>query len=318
MGDENNLSYKIFNDESIIRFTKSSIYNDIIEFITNLNKSVIGVEMKPLEDFKLCNENDMINDNFLLLSKNVYNIFQLIKNMNKCIDSCPPINQSSRFGNKGFQYFCDAYYKEIDEYLPHALSESNIPNISEHTYQISYYLKNSIGNKKRIDYGTGHELNFLLFLFCLNKLNFFIPSDYKHLVLVIYRQYLEGVRRVQIIYTVEPAGSRGAWGLDDFQFLVFLFGAAQLSYNRKIKTDDIEKKELLELWAPKYLYFDALKYISMIKHAPFHESSRMLYDISGVETWEKICNGLLKMYQAEIIQKRQILQHILFGNLIDF
>ncbi|ETW39985.1 hypothetical protein PFNF135_06011 [Plasmodium falciparum NF135/5.C10] len=76
--------------------------------------------------------------------------------------------------------------------------------------------------------------------------------------------YLEGVRRVQIIYTVEPAGSRGAWGLDDFQFLVFLFGAAQLSYNRKIKTDDIEKKELLELWAPKYLYFDALKYISMV------------------------------------------------------
>ncbi|ETW34094.1 hypothetical protein PFTANZ_05259 [Plasmodium falciparum Tanzania (2000708)] len=270
MGDVNSLSYKIINDESIIRFTKSSIYNDIIEFITNLNKSVVGVEMKPLEDFKLCNENDMINnDNFLFLSKNVYNIFQLIKNMNKCIDSCPPINQSSRFGNRGFQHFCDAYYKEVDEYLPHALSESNIPNISEHTYQISYYLKNSIGNKKRIDYGTGHELNFLLFLFCLNKINFFIPSDYKHLVLVLYRQY-------------------------------------------------IEKKELLELWAPKYLYFDALKYISMIKHAPFHESSQMLYDISGVETWEKICNGLLKMYQAEIIQKRQILQHILFGNLIDF
>lgn len=191
MGDVNSLSYKIINDESIIRFTKSSIYNDIIEFITNLNKSVVGVEMKPLEDFKLCNENDMINnDNFLFLSKNVYNIFQLIKNMNKCIDSCPPINQSSRFGNRGFQHFCDAYYKEVDVYLPHALSESNIPNISEHTYQISYYLKNSIGNKKRIDYGTGHELNFLLFLFCLNKINFFIPSDYKHLVLVLYRQYV--------------------------------------------------------------------------------------------------------------------------------
>ncbi|SCP02653.1 serine/threonine protein phosphatase 2A activator, putative [Plasmodium malariae] len=321
MLDDNNsgLSFKIVNDESVIKFTKSSIYNDIIEFISNLNKSVIAVEMKPLEKFQLASEyNNKGNENFLLLSKNVYNIFQLVKNMNKCIDSCPPIKQPFRFGNKGFQKFCEEYYKEIDEHLPQILNDSGIDNISEHTFQLAYYLKNSIGNKNRIDYGTGHELNFLLFLFCLNKLHFFTSSDYKHLVLVLYRQYLEGVRRIQIIYTVEPAGSRGAWGLDDFQFLVFLFGAAQLSYNRNIKTDDIEKKELVELWAPKYLYFDALKYISMLKHAPFHESSQMLYDISGVETWEKICSGLLKMYQAEIIQKRQILQHILFGKLIDF
>ncbi|CRH03851.1 serine/threonine protein phosphatase 2A activator, putative [Plasmodium relictum] len=318
MPDQNGLSYKIINDESVIKFVNSPIYNEIIDFITNLNKSVVAIEMRPLEHFKLANENKKTNDDFLLLSRNVYNIFQLVKNMNKCIDYCPPVKQSSRFGNKGFQNFCDEYYKEIDNYLPQILNESNIPNISEHFFQLAYYLKNSIGNKNRIDYGTGHELNFLLFLFCLNKLNFFNESDYKHLVLVLYRQYLEGVRRIQIVYTVEPAGSRGAWGLDDFQFLVFLFGAAQLSYNRNIKTDDIEKKELLELWAPKYLYFDALKYISMLKHAPFHESSQMLYDISGVETWEKICSGLLKMYQAEIIQKRQILQHILFGKLIDF
>ncbi|ANQ10648.1 Serine/threonine-protein phosphatase 2A activator [Plasmodium coatneyi] len=325
MGDDSGLSFKIVDEDSVQRFIRSAVYKELVDFITQLNNSVVAVEMHPLDHFYAREDStegvatriDHV-ENILVISRNVQNVLTLVRSMNKYIDLCPPIKQPSRFGNKGFQLFCDEYYKEVDEKLPIILSQSGLENPSEHTFQLGHYLKNSVGNRKRIDYGTGHELNFLLFLFCLNKLHFFGPSDYKHLVLVLYRQYLECVRRIQITYTVEPAGSRGAWGLDDFQFLVFLFGAAQLSYNTQIKTDDIEKKELLELWAPKYLYFDALKYISMLKHAPFHESSQMLYDISGVETWEKICSGLLKMYQAEIIQKRQILQHILFGKLIDF
>ncbi|CAI7722847.1 serine/threonine protein phosphatase 2A activator, putative [Plasmodium vivax] len=366
MASDAGLSFKVVDEDSVQRFIRSAAYNELIDFITHLNSSVVAVEMHPLDHFysredatevatptgevaaptgevaaptgevttptgevttpaanvatptgEVTPPSEQV-ENILLISRNVQNVLTLVKRMDKCIDLCPPIKQPTRFGNKGFQLFCDEYYKEIDESLPEILAQSGLKNLSEHTFQLGYYLKNSVGNRKRIDYGTGHELNFLLFLFCLNKLQFFGPPDHKHLVLVLYRQYLECVRRIQITYTVEPAGSRGAWGLDDFQFLVFLFGAAQLSYNTQIKTDDIEKKELLELWAPKYLYFDALKYISMLKHAPFHESSQMLYDISGVETWEKICSGLLKMYQAEIIQKRQILQHILFGKLIDF
>ena len=101
-----------------------------------------------------------------------------------------------------------------------------IPGFENAIPEIKTYLVDSFGSYERIDYGTGHELNFVVFLLCLFELKVYKADDFRSLVNKVFQRYLELMRKVQLIYVLEPAGSHGVWGLDDYQHLAFLFGAS--------------------------------------------------------------------------------------------
>jgi len=103
--------------------------------------------------------------------------------------------------------------------------EAIVP-IKEAIPELKVYLTESFGSYERIDYGTGHELNFVVFLLCLVKLQIYKQEDFKALINKVFQRYLTLMRKIQLIYVLEPAGSHGVWGLDDYQHLAFLFGAS--------------------------------------------------------------------------------------------
>merc|ERR1711982_92099 len=125
-------------------------------------------------------------------------------------------------------------------------------------------------------------------------------------VLVVFAAYVRVMRLLQKTYVLEPAGSHGVWGLDDFHALPFLFGAAQLTgMEEEVPTAQVYKDGIIKEYADSFLYVDAIRQVLLAKRgAPFHETSPMLYNITGVPTWQKTHAGLLKMYRAEVLGKK--------------
>jgi serine/threonine-protein phosphatase 2A activator len=128
--------------------------------------------------------------------------------------------------------------------------------------EIKTYLLESFGSFERIDYGTGHELNFVAFLLCLFKLGLFKQEDFKSLINKVFQRYLLLMRKIQLIYVLEPAGSHGVWGLDDYQHLAFFFGASQLVKNERGYTpDSIHSEGTLLKEQDDYMYFGCIAFI---------------------------------------------------------
>jgi hypothetical protein len=118
---------------------------------------------------------------------------------------------------------------------------------------------------------------------------------------------------------LEPAGSHGVWGLDDYQHLAFLFGASQLVKNDSYLPDAIHQESNITRDSDDFMYFGCIKFIKSVKKGvPFGESSPMLNDISAVASWEKVSTGLFKMFHAEVIGKLPVIKHLKFGSLLSF
>ncbi|ELU38334.1 cytochrome P450 [Rhizoctonia solani AG-1 IA] len=247
----------------------------MVDYVAQLNSSIINKKLT-----------DNIHE-----SENVQSILKLLEQVEAIAQDTPPVNNdASRFGNPAFKAFYDKV-QEVGEFeiyrtgylmwLNKALPSlhSSIPHISQAAVpEISLYLQECWGNRARIDYGSNGAWVDMLLRFCLEKLGVLSTEDHSALVLRVFWKYLNVMRYLQKTYWLEPAGSHGVWGLDDYHFLPFLWGSGQLVGHPHLRPKSIHNAE--------------------------------------VKTWDKVNSGMIKMYNAEVLGKLPVAQHFLFGSII--
>ncbi|WBW74328.1 serine/threonine protein phosphatase PP2A regulatory subunit, PTPA family Ypa1 [Schizosaccharomyces osmophilus] len=282
-------------------FRLSKAYVRLVSYVQALNAACTGIK-----------------DYHVHYSSRVANVLDVLEQVQEITDSVSLEPGRHRFGNPAFRrWHAKLLHRAptiLDTIVPSSLGSAQI--------ELLDYFLGSFGNAQRIDFGTGHELNFLGFLKGLDLLNLLTYEDCAAVGLYVSHKYLEVCRKLVIKYRLEPAGSHGVWGLDDHFFIPYIFGSSQLAApggnTLGLRPTAILDKKLTKELSKSNLYFSAIDFINVMKKGPFYEHSPILYDITAVPSWSKVNQGLLKMYDVEVLSKYPVVQHFHFGNLFPF
>ncbi|KDQ13496.1 hypothetical protein BOTBODRAFT_160423 [Botryobasidium botryosum FD-172 SS1] len=291
---------QIKSEDDVHAWHRTRGYHNYGLFLRRLNESVVGHDLG--EDSESEGHSEAVDRTITMLAL-----------LESWVDDIPPRPTPQRFGNLAFR----DWGKRLEEQAETILQNLLPPDLQDTVPLLTPYFLTSFGSFTRIDYGSGHELSFALFMMCLTLLRFFQPTprEERHLVLRVFERYLRVIFKLQDVYKLEPAGSHGVWGLDDFHFLPYLWGSAQVRDHPTLQPSSVLRPPL----PPTNLYNIAISRIFTTKYGPFHEHSSQLHSIaSSVPHWRKVNQGMIKMYEAEVLAKRVVVQHVPMGGLLEW
>ncbi|TNJ27908.1 putative Phosphotyrosyl phosphatase activator protein [Giardia muris] len=281
------------------RFRHSVVFYIISQFITMISQSIEGLS------FDAAPEPSPACAKLLGILEKVEEIFK----------ETPPVTRDVRYGNPSFRTFIGKLRERCTDWHRDALPEA----YQEATIEIDVYFLDMFGSEQRLDYGTGHELNFVCWVFSFARLQVLeSKEDMINIGLRLAPTYLRIVQNIQNIYTLEPAGSHGAWSVDDYNMLPFVWGSAQL-FNKRFHPIDIFNEEKVEQHLDN-LYNMMIHNIFLVKTGDLRVTSPFISEIhmAADTNWQKIHSGMYRHYQNEVLCKWPIMQHFWFGSIIPF
>ena len=282
---------KIKCKEDIQAWKESPAYHDIRDTFLLLFHSVKSKARNPVRKPK---------------SATIQKLLHIFTQLNTYLSETEVVPQSSCFSNRGF---CVWFFKVNSN------KSSLLSPVTENEEAI-YYFIHSFGNPHRVDFGTGHEFNFLAFVTCLLKLGVFFACDASSIVLDVFWSYWELLFRVQEKFRLAPAGSRGAWGVDDFVALPFVFGASQLVGSADVTPASVVDEGVSSLFCDRFSYCMGISHLYRTKRGCFESAARVLHSLSAAPGFEAISDGMVKMYFGEVVEKFFVVQQFGFGELL--
>jgi serine/threonine-protein phosphatase 2A activator len=250
----------ILTKDDLTLFQASDTHAAIVDYIDALNDSVLGVKLSDDCPVSPVCRTSLSSPYSHPTPQAINAITSVLDNVEQLAVDTPPVNNSgSRFGNPAFKTFYDklaAVRTHIIYIHTHTSSHADAagalitrwpprppPTGNPRSMRLLY---RGVGepHTRRLRQRDGAQLSVLAvradplpsmhcpltarIRICLQRLGVVQESDHTALVVRVFWRYIQVMRVLQSSYWLEPAGSHGVWGLDDYHFLPFLFGSAQL------------------------------------------------------------------------------------------
>ncbi|KAH8418992.1 hypothetical protein KR222_011864, partial [Zaprionus bogoriensis] len=298
---------RVRRESDVTLWQKSIAYHELIDYINRTSIAVQGVLPGgyPVSDtmLKLCS---------------MFDRFDLW--LTKFRSSSPMSNMASSHARylrsiEAYRNWSRSMLRNVFSMLEHAMPVSKCDYVGE----LGQYLAGSFGSQSRLDYGTGHELSFLFFLCGLFRAEVLHPEDEPAAALMLFARYLTVVRRLQSMFNLRPAGFHGPYSLDDYQFVAYLWGAAQLCYEAPFRPKQMFDPQVLAKWRTQYLLAGSIAFVADTKKGgSFATHSSHLWSIAVLSSWTQVFDGMHNMYIKDILTQFHMLRHVLFGPLMTF
>lgn len=151
--DSSGLKKRIVSASELVGWQKSVGYQHLISFVKQLNHFATG-KQNGVQDYHPLDQARLVR------------VRGLLQRLSQAVDEVKPFvgDKNQRFGNKAFRLWFERMRSMVADYLKKENADG------QEARELGQYLLDSFGNCQRIDYGTGHELNFVIFLMGLYKL----------------------------------------------------------------------------------------------------------------------------------------------------
>lgn len=119
-----------------------------------------------------------------LVPQAVQQLRNLLETLGQSIADHPPSTDSQRYGNLSFRPWSAAALEALPQLIEAVLPETHKPFLP---HLVPLLTETSpFGNATRLDFGTGHEAAFFLFLFALRRIGVLTEADDLDVGLVVF------------------------------------------------------------------------------------------------------------------------------------
>ncbi|KAH8265262.1 hypothetical protein KR038_002710, partial [Drosophila bunnanda] len=293
---------QVRGDSDLIRWVRSQAYSDLITYVNNTSIAIQGYRLTG--SFPASEEMKRLCDMFDILER------PLILSQAKHTDtSAAPTPEMKSLSYR-------SWLKKMYHIVLSQLAEITSPEKCLHIHELGEYLRRSFGNATTLDFGPGNELMFLFFLCGLFRANILQGRDTVAAALMLSYRYIQLVRRLIAVYDLLRT-SNPRCAIEDYFFVPYLWGAAQLCLNAPFSPPQCDQPKDIECLRQDYIMVNLIENLPE-KSGPLSHHAFQLWCILSVPTWPEVYRGLERCFLNHILASFHTVEHAVFWELMSF